>query len=111
MLGAITGDIIGSVYERDPVKTKEFNLFPAGSRFTDDTVLTLAVANVILRGDSYTSTFREFYRRYPDQGYGYGFSRWVRSENDGPYYSYGNGSAMRAAPVGWPSVTSPSRIG
>lgn len=101
MLGAISGDIIGSVYERNPVKTKKFDLFAADSCFTDDTVLTLAVAHVILRGDSYSAAFREFYRRYPHQGYGHGFSRWVVSEDDGPYYSYGNGSAMRVAPVGW----------
>ena len=101
MLGAIAGDIIGSVYESNPVKTKDFDLFCADNHFTDDTVLSLAVANVILYKKSYLHTFRHFYQQYPNQGYGYGFSRWVLSDAEEPYYSYGNGSAMRVNPVGW----------
>lgn len=101
MLGAIAGDIIGSVYENNPVKNKDFDLFSNDCCFTDDTVLSLAVARVILNKQDYHSTFREFYRKYPDQGYGYGFRQWVISNDDQPYYSYGNGSAMRVNPVGW----------
>jgi ADP-ribosylglycohydrolase len=101
MLGAIAGDIIGSVFESSPVKTKDFDLFSRGSIFTDDTVLTIAVAKVLLTQSSYEQTYRDFYRQYPNQGYGYGFSCWATSAEDTPYYSYGNGSAMRVNPVGW----------
>lgn len=101
MLGAIAGDIIGSVYEKSPIKAKEFDLFSSDSHFTDDTVLSLAVADVILHKKSYGAVFRDYYRLYPNQGYGYGFTCWIRSENEKPYYSYGNGSAMRVNPVGW----------
>ena len=103
MLGAIAGDIIGSVFESSPVKTKDFDLFSRDSVFTDDTVLTIAVARVLLTQSSYEQTYREFYRRYPGQGYGYGFSCWATAPGNGdiPYYSYGNGSAMRVNPIGW----------
>lgn len=101
MLGAIAGDIIGSVFERNPIKTKEFDLFCSDSHFTDDTVLSLAVANVILCKQPYPVVFRDFYQKYPNRGYGDGFSRWVISDDKNPYYSYGNGSAMRVNPVGW----------
>lgn len=101
MLGAIAGDIIGSVFESSPVKTKDFQLFSRHSNFTDDTVLSIAVAKVLLTQTSYKHTFRNFYRLYPYQGYGYGFSRWAAAEDDVPYYSYGNGSAMRVNPIGW----------
>lgn len=101
MLGAIAGDIIGSVYEKHPLKIKEFKLFSNDSHFTDDTVLTLAVADVILHKKSYATVFRDFYHKYPDQGYGYGFTRWVTSDNLKPFYSHGNGSAMRVNPIGW----------
>lgn len=101
MLGAIAGDVIGSIYERNPVKTRDFNLFSSDSIFTDDTVLTVAVANVLLSDMDYNIAFREFHRLYPNQGYGYGFTCWVQSDGSNPYNSYGNGSAMRVNPVGW----------
>lgn len=101
MLGAIAGDIIGSIYEKNPVKTRDFNLFSSDSIFTDDTVLSVAVAKVLLSDADYISTFREFHRLYPNQGYGYGFTCWIQSESSQPYNSYGNGSAMRVNPVGW----------
>jgi ADP-ribosylglycohydrolase len=101
MLGAIAGDIIGSVYERSPVKKRDFSLFSIDSTFTDDTVLSVAVAKVLLSDKDYDIAFREFYLQYPNQGYGYGFSRWVQSDSNNPYNSYGNGSAMRVNPVGW----------
>jgi len=101
MIGAIAGDIIGSVYEFDGIKAKEFPLFIESSRFTDDTVLTIAVADVLLGGGDYAETFREYYARYPDCGYGGRFHQWARSTDMGPYNSFGNGSAMRVSPVGW----------
>ncbi|MEJ2695692.1 MAG: ADP-ribosylglycohydrolase family protein [Candidatus Sulfobium sp.] len=101
MIGAVAGDIIGSVYEAHAIKTKDFELFGPGSRFTDDTVLTVAVADCLLNNKDYASTFREYGRRYPHAGYGGMFRRWVRSDSLGPYNSLGNGSAMRVSPVGF----------
>lgn len=101
MLGAIAGDVIGSVYEHRPIKTKEFPLFQPGSRFTDDTVLTVAIAEAILEGKSYLATLKEYTRRYPDAGYGGHFWRWAHSDQQQPYNSWGNGSAMRVNPVGF----------
>ncbi len=101
MIGAIAGDIIGSVFERRNVKTTDFELFNPGSRFTDDTVLTVAVADCILNGKDYAVTIKEYGRRYPDAGYGGNFIRWLFSKSLKPYYSYGNGSAMRVSPVGF----------
>jgi len=101
MIGAIAGDIIGSVYEFYGIKSKEFPLFVEASQFTDDTVLTIAVADVLLGGGDYAGTFREYYARYPDSGYGGRFHQWARSKDMGPYNSFGNGSAMRVSPVGW----------
>ncbi len=101
MLGAIAGDIIGSPYERHNIKTRAFPLFGPQSRFTDDTVLTAAVAVALLGGRPYAPLYREFYARYPDAGYGERFARWARDAECGPYGSWGNGSAMRASPVGW----------
>lgn len=101
MLGAIAGDIIGSVYEAWPTKSKSFPLFSSGSRFTDDTVLSVAVADCILHGGDYARTFQDYVRRYPDAGYGGTFIRWALSGQSRPYGSWGNGSAMRVSPVGW----------
>ena len=95
MLGAIAGDIIGSVYERYPVKHKDFPLFDRRSRFTDDSVLTIAVADTLLNGGNYAERYRSWYWRYPDAGYGGQFQRWARDSVAGPYGSWGNGSAMR----------------
>jgi ADP-ribosylglycohydrolase len=101
MLGAIAGDIIGSVFERRPVKTVDFALFVPRSRFTDDTVLTVATADCILSGGDYARLYRDYGRRYPDAGYGGAFKVWVSSDSAGPYGSFGNGSAMRVSPVGY----------
>lgn len=101
MLGAIAGDIIGSLYEHDPIKTKDFPLFSEGSRFTDDSVLTIAIAAAILEGRSYLSVLKEYTRRYPNAGYGTHFWHWAHSDQDEPYNSWGNGSAMRVSPVGY----------
>jgi len=101
MIGAIAGDIIGSPFEHHPIKTKQFSLFGNGNRFTDDTVLTVAVADAILTGRDYGVVIAEYAERYPKAGYGSSFTRWVKAWDKEPYGSYGNGSAMRVSPVGW----------
>ncbi len=101
MIGAIAGDIIGSVYEVRPVKSKDFPLFSRGSCFTDDTVLTVAVADAILTGADYTDKFHEYFDRYPHAGFGGSFIQWALLQSREPYYSFGNGSAMRVSPVGF----------
>ena len=101
MIGAIAGDIIGSIYEHDPIKTKVFPLFDDHCRFTDDTVLTVAIADAILSNKSYLSTVREIGLRHPHAGYGASFIRWLHAENPKPYNSWGNGAAMRVSPVGF----------
>ena len=101
MIGAIAGDIIGSVYEHFSIKTTNFELFHQASRFTDDTVLTIAVADCIMHRKDYTRTLKEYTRRYLNAGYGGHFYQWAFSESEEPYYSFGNGSAMRVSPVGF----------
>lgn len=101
MIGAIAGDIIGSVYEHFSIKTTEFELFHQASRFTDDTVLTIAVADSIINSKDYAQTLKEYTRRYPNAGYGGNFFQWAFSDSFEPYYSFGNGSAMRVSPVGF----------
>jgi ADP-ribosylglycohydrolase len=101
VLGAIAGDIIGSVYEFFCRKRADFPLFVLESDFTDDTVLTVAVADCLLTGAAYVDTFHEYTRAYPHRGYGGGFAEWVESGSREPYHSWGNGSAMRVSPVGW----------
>ncbi len=101
MLGVIAGDIIGSVYERTPIKTTDFPLFQQHCRFTDDSVMTIATASAILDGRPYRRVYRELARRYPDAGYGGSFYEWMQSDRDEPYNSWGNGSGMRVAPVGF----------
>jgi ADP-ribosylglycohydrolase len=101
MLGAIAGDIIGSVHEFLQEKAMDFPLFVDSSRFTDDTVLTIAVAECLLTGASYVDKFHEYTRSYPDRCYGAGFMRWVESGSREPYNSWGNGAAMRVSPVGF----------
>jgi ADP-ribosylglycohydrolase len=101
MLGAIVGDIIGSTYEFLGEKRHDILLFAHGSTFTDDTVLTVAVAESLLTGRDYVDTFKEFSRRHPNRGYGTHYYVWMKSENRQPYNSWGNGSAMRVSPVAW----------
>ncbi|MCJ7736126.1 MAG: ADP-ribosylglycohydrolase family protein [Anaerolineae bacterium] len=101
MLGAIAGDVIGSVYERSPTKRTDFPLFHRFSRFTDDTVLTVAIAQAILEHRDYGSTLKSFGRRYPDAGYGGSFRRWIFEPTVKPYNSWGNGAAMRVSPIGF----------
>jgi ADP-ribosylglycohydrolase len=101
MLGALAGDIIGSVHEFLHQKTTDFPLFVEGSRFTDDTVLTVAVADCLLTDASYVDKLHEYTRNYPDGCYGLRFWRWVESGSREPYNSWGNGAAMRVSPVGF----------
>jgi ADP-ribosylglycohydrolase len=101
MIGAIAGDIIGSVYEYRQIKTKGFPLFSARCKFTDDTVLTVAVAHAILSGTPYVDSIRRIGQRYPGADYGGSFIGWLFSDDPRPYNSWGNGSAMRVSPVGF----------
>lgn len=101
MIGALAGDIIGSVYEGYPVKTKDFPLFSTHCSFTDDSVLSVAIAKAILRNEDYALTVKQIGRKYPDCGYGGAFINWLFSDFSLPYNSWGNGSAMRVSPVGF----------
>lgn len=104
MMGAIIGDIVGSVYEWNNIKTKEFPLFQDKCRFTDDTVMTVAVAEGLMNGgteDDFIDAMKKYGRMYPDAGYGGRFGAWLFSEDRQPYNSWGNGSAMRVSPVGF----------
>ncbi len=101
MIGAVIGDVVGSVYEWNNIKTTDFPLFQESSFFTDDTVLTVATAQVILDGISFEDCYRDFGIRYPGRGYGGNFQHWLYDDTMGPYNSWGNGSAMRVAPVGF----------
>ncbi len=101
LIGAVAGDIIGSAYEWDNVKTTDFELFPAHARFTDDTILTMAVAKSIMYDEDFAQNIQDFARRYPHRGYGGHFKKWIYSNNPQPYWSFGNGGAMRVSPVGF----------
>ena len=104
MLGAIVGDIVGSIYEWDNIKTKDFPLFKDECFFTDDTVMTVAVADALLAGGTsldFIEAFKKWGRLYPDAGYGGRFFNWIMSDSVEPYNSWGNGSAMRVSPCGW----------
>lgn len=104
MMGAIIGDIVGSVYEWHNIKTKEFPFFRDDCFFTDDTVMTAAVAEGLMNGgseDDFIDAMKKYGRMYPDAGYGGRFGAWLNSDAREPYNSWGNGSAMRVSPVGW----------
>lgn len=125
MLGAVIGDIIGSVYEFDPIKTCAFTLFTPSSHFTDDTILTIAVADALMtfsQGQNASQLFgqcqmtggfereltqlfvvklKEWGRRYTNADYGEAFHTWLTSQNNKPYNSWGNGGAMRVSPCAW----------
>ena len=114
MLGAILGDIIGSTYEHHNVKSKEFKLFTIWSRVTDDSVMTIAVAEAFLNAkadgrlddeaavkERLVDALHKWGNKYPKAGYGGTFRRWLASGDRRPYNSWGNGSAMRVSPAGW----------
>ncbi len=110
MLGAIVGDIVGSVYEFESDKTKDFELFTDKSRLTDDSMMTIAVGSACAKAElndeedfkSWVIYYmRKIGREFPSAGYGYHFFRWIKSDFMGAYNSFGNGSAMRVSPVAW----------
>ena len=111
MLGAIAGDMVGSPYEYcgELIEENEFPLFSFVSEFTDDTVMTIAVAEALMKGEGdpqktrslFITEMRKFGRFYPNAGYGALFAEWLCREDDEPYNSFGNGSAMRVSPVAW----------
>jgi ADP-ribosylglycohydrolase len=101
MLGAIAGDVIGSVHESAATKYKRFPLFVPDSTFTDDTVLTIAVADALLRQRHYVDALHEYFHAYPDAGYGGTFFQWCTLKKRDPYNSWGNGAAMRVSPAAY----------
>ena len=101
MLGAIVGDVLGSTYEYYPMKTKKLELLDKNSHFTDDTVMTVAVADSIMNGVPYVVSLQKWGREYPRAGYGGWFRKWIHQEDPKPYNSFGNGSAMRCSSIGW----------
>lgn len=102
MKGTIIGDIIGSTHEfADSVKSKDFELFPPFSTFTDDTVLTVAVYDALKNNIPYEKAFMKWIEKYPDRGYGGMFFNWIMSKEKKPYGSKGNGASMRVSAVGW----------
>ena len=110
MLGAVIGDIVGSIYEAHPIKTKDFDLFGPGCRFTDDTVCTIAVADALLSEGDFAATLRAYVRRYPDAGYGGLFLRWALVDEMPAYGSWGNGAAMRVSPVGYAATDADAAV-
>lgn len=106
MIGALIGDIVGSIYEFNNIKTKDFPLLKQESHFTDDSVMTLAVAEIMQKGYIFdcrkiVATFRKWGRTFINAGYGEQFVKWLASHDPRPYRSYGNGAAMRVSPVAW----------
>lgn len=111
MIGAIIGDVVGSRFEFDNCKSKDFEMFNTECDFTDDSVMTLAIAKALMMHDRITDydlfkkelveVMHEVGRRYPQCGYGGRFLEWMMHNRTEPYNSYGNGSAMRVSPVGW----------
>lgn len=109
MLGAMIGDIVGSRFEWSNIKTKDFEFFADNCFFTDDTVMTAAVAKAILDCDDgfqniekYAEKEMRYYgKRYPDSGYGGRFQNWLTCSDPKPYFSFGNGAAMRISPTAY----------
>ncbi|MFZ9520678.1 MAG: ADP-ribosylglycohydrolase family protein [Silvanigrellaceae bacterium] len=103
MIGALLGDIIGSVYERDPIKNTTFELFSPLSRYTDETVLTIAIAHSINNAQGYQFNIRKFAKDNIDVpgGFGSNFKFWLYTGGDEPYNSLGVGPAARVSPIGW----------
>ena len=99
MLGVIVGDIVGSIYEGNQIKTKDFKLFGDNNYFTDDTVCTIAVADILMHNLHPAETMQKWCQKYPNAGYGGNFGKWIYTVPPLPYNSYGNGSAMRVSPA------------
>jgi ADP-ribosylglycohydrolase len=100
IIGTIIGDIVGSRFEKQGIKSKDFVLFEKNSVFTDDTVLTMAILKSIKNKEDYLKNVVDFSKRYPDRGYGGRYLRWLEGDTRKGYNSYGNGSAMRVSPIG-----------
>lgn len=110
MLGAIIGDVIGSIYELNNCRNKEFNLYDDRCFFTDDTVLTIACADILVKGKVFESdliikTLKDYVLKYPNRLYGHRFLKWVMSDKNEPSDSFGNGAVMRISPVGFMAKT------
>jgi ADP-ribosylglycohydrolase len=101
MLGALIGDIVGSIYEWDNHRSKDFPLFGAGCDYTDDSVCTVALADALLTGADPARHLQAWCRRHPGRGYGGMFHGWIRAAEPASYDSYGNGAAMRVSAAGW----------
>lgn len=101
MIGAIAGDIVGSIYEFYNIQNLDFPLFSQKCSITDDSVLTIALADSIMSGENYVDVMHAYFERYPDAGFGGNFLRWARDKKREPYNSYGNGAAMRISPAGF----------
>lgn len=103
MIGAIIGDIVGSRFEFHNTQDEHFDLFSPQCGFTDDTICTVAIADAILREESYRTSMLRWCRKYPHPmgAYGLSFSHWLASPDPRPYGSFGNGAAMRVSPVAW----------
>ena len=101
MIGAIIGDVVGSFYEFRPAESKDFELFCDKSHVTDDTVLSVATADVLMNGLDYAKSYQKYARKYPHRGYGGNFLIWTYEDDPQPYNSYGNGSAMRVSPIAY----------
>lgn len=108
MYGAILGDIIGSQFERNPIKSKKFKLFTMKSNITDDTIMSLAIKQAVIKSSGNMNLLSEYaikymrklYNKYPNKDYGLMFEEWLKSENPLPYNGYGNGAAMRISACG-----------
>ena len=105
MLGALVGDIVGSIYEFHNTKSMDFDMFTPWNNFTDDSVMTLAVAKWLMEDEAHTINYligcmQELGNRHPNFGYGSRFCMWLEEENPQPYNSWGNGAGMRVSPVG-----------
>ena len=105
IIGAIAGDIIGSTREFNPIKTKDFNLFEKKSMFTDDTIMTLAIANWLIKDKVskrvLVDELKYWGLKYPNAGYGGRFIKWLNQDSPQAYGSWANGSAMRVSPCAW----------
>lgn len=102
-VGAIIGDIVGSIYEFDNIKTKDFPLFGDNNEFTDDSIMTIATMQALLDGgaaNDFIANYQKFGNKYPSS-YGLRFGDWLLAQDPEPYTSWGNGSAMRVSPVAW----------
>jgi ADP-ribosylglycohydrolase len=101
IIGAIAGDVLGSIYEWNNIKTTEFDLFNDNCKFTDDSVLTISITNSLLNNIPYKDSVLKYALNYPNKGYGGMFKEWIYNIDRKPYNSYGNGSAMRVSSIGF----------